>query len=757
MPRFTTETLRHREGPRATPCFSLCLCASVVNLFGIVFFICSTCPATEIQYLTQNTNTVGRYDLLEVTFQLSRIYENPFDPDQVDARVTFRGPNGYEKSVPAFYYMDCDAISSDTERYSAPYSACWKARFAPAAPGAYTYGISVADSAGTARLDPASGFICIESGLKGFIRVDARDSRLMRYDDGSPYLPIGQNLAWGRGEGTAWWRDRLTQMSSHGENWARIWMTHFFDGFTIEWSRQHERGYWEGLGRYSMQMAWLIDRVIEMARSQGIGVQLVLQHHGQFSISHNPNWDLNPFNAIHGGDGGFLQQPQDFFTNEKARQLVKRKLRYIVARWGYATSVMAWELFNEVELTDDYGSSETQRAAVAEWHREMSDYLRGADAFGHLITTSADSKGFDAIWSQSNIDTVQVHHYGANKIDAMVSAASRLSRQEKTIIVGEFGSEGSAEDRLDNLSEPEKSQMIEGLDLHNALWAASHSKSSAMPWYWEYIQAYNLYDAFQPLSDYWAGEDPAAHQLSKADLITTGGPAMQGLTLSPGSSDFESTSPRTVFNVSAKGAAPGIRRLSQYVHGRFHEGQRSDPEFNIDLATTGDLKIHATQASSYATNTLRVLLDSEEVFRSQGYSGDYNFVTTVSLPSGRHSIKIENTGPDWFQISGYEFTGFGVNALSAVGMAGPERAYLWLYDLGSQYKRTANGSFAGVQVGLNKMRDGEYIIEFWATRSPGGRIGQTRVRAEGGRLLFELPEFEKDLAVKVFLAKVSFF
>lgn len=38
----------------------------------------------------------------------------------------------------------------------------------------------------------------------------------------------------------------------------------------------------------------------------------------------------------------------DFFTNERARADYKQRLRYLVARYGYSTSIFAWEFFNEV-------------------------------------------------------------------------------------------------------------------------------------------------------------------------------------------------------------------------------------------------------------------------------------------------------------------------------------------------------------------------------------------------------------------------
>src|SRR5690606_29016805 len=104
-------------------------------------------------------------------------------------------------------------------------------------------------------------------------------------------------------------------------------------------------------GELDRQVARRWDAVVDAAEEHGVYFQFVLQYHGQVSTSVNPNSHENPWNAA---NGGWLESPSHFFTDERARRLTRQKYRYIVARWGYSPSIMAWELFNEVELTDGY-------------------------------------------------------------------------------------------------------------------------------------------------------------------------------------------------------------------------------------------------------------------------------------------------------------------------------------------------------------------------------------------------------------------
>ena len=140
----------------------------------------------------------------------------------------------------------------------------------------------------------------------------------------------------------------------------------------------------------------------------------MLQHHGQYSSEERlqvfrqcqPQLGANPYNVK---NGGFLQTPEDFFINSQARALTKRKLYYILARWGYSPNIMAYELFNEVEGTD--AAKGKMWDDIALWHREMALFLRQYDGYRHLLTTSsapavpADSP----IWE--TVDYFQAHAY----------------------------------------------------------------------------------------------------------------------------------------------------------------------------------------------------------------------------------------------------------------------------------------------------------------------------------------------------------
>jgi hypothetical protein len=188
----------------------------------------------------------------------------------------------------------------------------------------------------------------------------------------------------------------------------------------------------------------------------------------------------------------------DDFTDPKARELVRRRLRYNVARWGWTTHLAAWELWNEVDNFDGFDPK-----LNADWHREMGDYLHGVDPWRHLITTSWRDRQMFAL---PEIDIVQGHSYFGPEYDAAqysVQDTDHLMRGfGKPFFFGEQGIEGPVG------VDPE------GKHFHDCLWATitSGAAGAGMYWWWHnYIEPYDLYRHYTAVAKFVRGVDFPAH------------------------------------------------------------------------------------------------------------------------------------------------------------------------------------------------------------------------------------------------------
>lgn len=721
--------------------------AAEPNLPGILWSF--TVKNVQITSIIQNTSTVDLYEKFESTFTLNKAYSNPFDLEVIDITAIVTQPDNSTITVPAFFSREYDVVGSSPEIYQNPGPEQWKIRFAPSMPGMYSYDIYVNEGGTPSQFEGMGTFTCTQSEGKGFVRRDTEDDLCLRYDDGSPRINLGHNVCWESTE-LAGCQNYFTNMAAVGENWTRIWMCPWGnDGWVmLEYASDHWSGNFSGVGSYSLETAQRLDSIVELAEQLGISIQLVLEYHGLYSTTTNSNWSSNPYNAARPEDGGFLLNPEDFFSDTEAKRLTKNKYRYIIARWGYSPAILAWELWNEVQFTD--GWSNTQSDVIA-WHQEMSDFIRSVDPHGHLITTSSNSSGFENIWNLSSIDLIQVHHYGTPVISPFNTTPRELGQLfQKPVIIGEFGAgrvdgnDAHSETYIVDLPEPYHSQILDGLVLHNGIWSAFHARSSAHLWWWDlYIDPYNQYPIFEPLAAYAQGED--IRSMQPAERAVEG---FQSYYANPQIGDFWHIHTQTHFYLD-NDYFPGMGLLSKYLQGIWQNDYRSDPTFHLTMPEAGYLFIHVNTVSAAGNNSLRVLVDSVEVFSSSYVAGASNFTISVPLPAGDIAVQVENTGQDWFDITSYEFSPGTTSLLGSVGLRNNTRALIWVYDINSQYGDTPSGVFSEEPFYVYDLQNGEYDVVFYETRGVGGVIETQRVSSEAGLLSCTIPDFTQDIAIKV--------
>lgn len=434
--------------------------------------------ALELGPIKADKTSLKTYETIELSLTLPTALLNPFDPDEIKIEGTFRSPQGQTRRVAGFLHS---GTVSGTE---AAENLLWKLRFTPETPGPWTYEIQALRGRELVK-SPPGNFTVSAQEHDGFVRVDAKDPYSFAFDSGRYYYPIGQNVAWLPMQD---YERYFKKMSEHGENWARIWMSHW--SFGIEWKPM---GTYRGLNNYNLDKAEQLDQLLALAEKYGVYLQLVFDFHGAYSSKVNPEWLNNPYNKI---NGGFLDKAEDFFTHKQAKDLYKKRLRYIVSRWGHSPHIMAWEFFNEVSYTDGY-----QDQRVTAWHDEMSRFVRDIDPYQHLRTTSYGGEFKAGSFGLKTIDFAQYHAYTNNIHQQLRYINSKLKRYGKPYFVGEFGS---------NTNNGVDDQDKEGSFLHAGIWSQfmHDAGGNAMPWWWDsHIEPNNLYRHFGALSAFAAGID----------------------------------------------------------------------------------------------------------------------------------------------------------------------------------------------------------------------------------------------------------
>jgi len=484
-------------------------------------------PPLRVLNLHENAQRVGRYEKLEVTFDLNRHVTNPFDPEQIKIDAIFFDPKGRKIVVPAFYYQGfVRRLQNDREELVPVGAGRWEVRFAPVVLGHYTYKLVVehhpdrrAHGAPVRLVTGARGFECVDSDSRGFVRVSKKDPLYFEFDSGEWFYPIGHSVhspsddtpravkiqrAINAGvmpdRGTFTYDTLFKKMAAAGENFAEVWMCTWWLG--LEWIKDWK--HYDGLTSYNLHHAWKLDYLVDLAARHDLYLHLVIDNHGKASTWCDPEWEDNPYNQV---NGGFLDSPEDFFRNPIAREIYKKKLRYIVARWGYSPRIAGLELWSEVDLVGDSWDFHADPAAAlpkVRWHRDMAAYLDRIDPWGHLVTTHFSTtyqRIQESLVSIPGIDYIVCDAYkmtGGSILRLIFATARTFTKFGKPGMVTEYGGTpfGSSTRGL-------------RADLHAGLWATymTHTAGTPLLWWFQFIDSDDLYWNFKALAAYHAGED----------------------------------------------------------------------------------------------------------------------------------------------------------------------------------------------------------------------------------------------------------
>jgi hypothetical protein len=439
----------------------------------------------------------GQYELVELEFTLRKVYDNPYDADEVGVDLIITDGNEKMMAIPCFFTEEY-VHDEDEGKWTLTGKSSWKARYTPDKPGDYNYHIRINDIDGTIRSQYRQLSITSRQH-KGFIRNYT--SNYLLFEDGSPFFANSFNLCIPPRDKPFDYEYFFKKWKENRMNYTRLWLAPPWGkyAFALEWTDGQfptQKGKL-GLKRYNQEVAARLDNFMQTAEQYNIYVMLCLGDERELEtgifrdeeLPHNrPFWHANPYNRENGGPAA---SPLEFFILEEAKALYKNRLRYLIARWGYSTNMIIWEFWNEIDHPKWCQDWTFVKHTVANWHKEMGEYIRKNDPYNHLISTSfSHDNNQPLIWNLPEMDVVQAHNYGGSKNLARGSLEMTLELKmafpDKPMFISEYGTdfhgythEGGAEE----------------VGIHNAIWATALSGATGIAqwWWWNTIDENNLY------------------------------------------------------------------------------------------------------------------------------------------------------------------------------------------------------------------------------------------------------------------------
>ena len=447
-------------------------------------------PTPRLVSLSPQTQTVERYQMLELVAEIEAEFANPFDQRQVALDAVFSGPDGSRWKVPGFW---------DGEE-------AWRIRFTPPVEGAWTVEAAVGDSSGRSA-PAAAGFEVVASDRPGWLvpgsRVDPELSpRYLVHHDGTPWYGIGYadlDMSLGGLDEDGFGKfDDMTRWGGNHEMWWPTWAFNYFAS---------------SYDTYSAPQMRVIDLALADAEASGVAITFTVWTHQYLRTPAHPwgraKWDANGFSKLVSLD--------EFWTDPEAWAWQENLYRYMIARWGASPALAMWQTVTEINGTESFAHTDA-------WHERVNAYFQDHDPYRHP-TTATGSGGWDWPAGHAVMDVPQMHVYEEFTQDPIHAAAlmakwteTMWDREEKPNWIGEYGERGN--------------QYYPAM-LHHSTWAAFAAGAAMTPIEWndgQYDYGRFTDEMKETMARHRAFVDRIhlAEMAPEAVAVTTGDPEVRG-------------------------------------------------------------------------------------------------------------------------------------------------------------------------------------------------------------------------------------
>lgn len=362
----------------------------------IAIFVPEVSHALSVS-VSENSRSVERYDIYELTMSHSGSYSNPWEDVVITA--AFTSPSGVTYTTGGFYY--------DTNT--------WKLRFAAMEEGTWTWDLTF--DVGRQMFADSGLFNCVSSNKSGFLRIHPQNPyRFITERDGKAFYPIGFNdgvhdqlgaNGFGGPDGTLdydWSMDAdyvgrsiddyFGTFSTAGNNVFR--MNTEVNTYKL-WDQFNIGG--TGRNTYKILEGKMTDQLAAKLHEVGMKFYMVFR--------------VTP--------GGYMATADISDPTEKQAVLAYHK--YVIDRWGAYVDI--WELLNEQDATSEY-------------YTVVPAYVRSCDPYDHIITTSQERPDL------ASIELTSPHEYnGVNTLSIDSVLAGEINNWKtqyaKPVLFGEFG------------------------------------------------------------------------------------------------------------------------------------------------------------------------------------------------------------------------------------------------------------------------------------------------------------------------------
>ncbi len=355
---------------------------------------------------------------------------NPYNRHDIDFEMTFFHEGTPVDKVDAFYYTPQIIVSDEMVDDITSYP--FRFRHSPRFLGSYHADVNIIVS-GVLLKTKRIEFHVLPSDNKGYLEVGKFEHHFRYAKTKKSFLGVGQCIPWPNiptggdfhqktpfSQLKAEIGDIYEEFDAAGGNISRL--------VSAEWALQMEV---EHLGNYESRRdhGWYLDKLADYCVDAEIYFIYCMRLHHEFradsnsiivdSVFNKTGWPYSPY-YIHNEDLTVAAEPnigisdvREFFSNPMARDHYKNYIRYVVSRWGYASSIAGWQLMSEITDCGGYRESITQSDIMHDWIDDMAKFMHLEQFDRHPRSVASTGRGNPK--SVSALDHIEL--YGSEYID----------------------------------------------------------------------------------------------------------------------------------------------------------------------------------------------------------------------------------------------------------------------------------------------------------------------------------------------------
>ncbi len=364
----------------------------------------------------------------------------------------------------------------------------------------------------------------------GYIQVSKKDARYFEYSNGSPFFPIGINLAFPRripvsnqkefgisGDiafmGMRQYERWFKRCAQCGVNMARVWVGHeYFSPDTTD----------ANIFEYAQFSK--TDKLVELAKKYNIKLKLTLEQFRSFRYDADGKDNISRlFDKKLYLNGKQCDSIGQWLSGQEWKDAWLNKVRELAKRYAGDTTIFAVELWNEMNCLGD----------INEWNREMLPAVKALFP-DQLVVNSLGS--LDNKYSLANYlsfpwecaDFKQMHRYldqGAifedtknDPVEVIQSGLKRIDKQDMPLLVAETGAVNNNHSGEFKYYSCDDRGIIFIDCVYTPLFLGSAGCGNIWHWDERYVESKNLYKYYKPLADLISDIDFANENFRSTDL-----------------------------------------------------------------------------------------------------------------------------------------------------------------------------------------------------------------------------------------------